>query len=181
MNPMLQTPKLEASASDALQLANAALCAAERRSQPIVMSQALAAVAHCYKRVRALAAAEAYLEMALRWGRAANATDQVVDLLCELCETTILLAQSQDAGAWGSGQATRERARAHAFEAATLAEHVADAQWEVSVLLRVSDALNRLGDHEDAAKLQSRALRCMAGALGSGALHFSHLGGPLDN
>jgi hypothetical protein len=32
------------------------------------------------------------------------------------------------------------------------------------VLLRVSDALNRLGDHEDASLLQGRALRLMAGA-----------------
>lgn len=179
---MLQTPTIEVSANEALQLANAALTAAECRSQPIAMSQALATVAHCYRRLRAPAATEAYLEMALRWGRAANATDQVVDLLCELCETTLTLAQTQDVGAWGSGQATRERARRHAFEASSLSAGVADAQWEVSVLLRISDALNRLGDHEDAAQLQSRALRRMASGMnGGGALLFAAPGGSVDH
>jgi hypothetical protein len=153
----------EETARQDLRQAAAALDAAERQAQPMAMSQALAELARCYRRLQAPAAAEAYLDMALRWARAAQATDQVVDLLCELCETTITLAQAQDHTAQAAAQATRERARDHAFEASSQAAHVADAEWEVKVLLRVSDALNRLGDHDDASQLQTRALRLMSG------------------
>ena len=162
---MQQTPFLEDDpARQALKRAAAALDEAEGLGQPIVMSQALAAVARCYRLLHAPAAAEAYLEMALRWGRAAQAQDQVVDLLCELCETAIALARAQEADTPGSGRAACERARDHAFEASLLAPRVADADWEVKVLLRVSDALNRLGDHVDASGLQTRALRLMNGS-----------------
>ena len=51
------------------------------------------------------------------------------------------------------------------FEAsATGARSVADPQWEITVLLRVSDVLDRCGDHDDAVALQSRAMRLMYGS-----------------
>jgi hypothetical protein len=58
--------------------------------------------------------------------------------------------------------AAMERARDHAFEAAALARQASDAHWEVKVLLRVSDVLDRCGDHDDAISLQTRALTLMS-------------------
>ena len=49
-----------------------------------------------------------------------------------------------------------------------LAGHVADAQWEVTVLLRISDVLDRCGDHDDAVQLQARAMGLMYGPLLAG-------------
>jgi hypothetical protein len=61
------------------------------------------------------------------------------------------------------GSAAREAARDHAFAASARAHRVADPDWEIKVLLRISDALERCGDHEDAASLQVRALQLMVG------------------
>ena len=49
------------------------------------------------------------------------------------------------------------------FAASARAHRVADPDWEIKVLLRVSDALERCGEHEDAASLQVRALQLMVG------------------
>lgn len=160
---MFEAPLLDEPAREALRQAAAALDAAEQRGQPFEMSQALVQVARGYGALRALASAEAYLELALRWARAGGSTDHTVDLLCELCEAAERVAQAHDAQRPGSGHAARERARDHAFEASTLAGRVADSGWEVTVLLRISDVLNHCGDHADAAQLQSRALQLMAG------------------
>lgn len=157
----------EAAARELLRSACATLDSAEAGGQAVLIAQALVGVARAYGALRAWSAAEAYLEMALRWAHAAQATDAAVDTLCELCDTGVRLAEQQDALGLGSGRATRERVRDRAFDAGALAARVADAEWEVKVLLRVSDVLNRLGDHEDAAALQSRALRLMAGGEGT--------------
>ena len=45
---------------------------------------------------------------------------------------------------------------------------MADPSWEVLVLLRVPDVLDRCGDRADAVLLQTRALRLMTGSLVSG-------------
>ncbi len=146
-----------------LREAAAALDAAEQRGRPCEMSQALQALARGHLALQATAAAETYLEQALRWARPAGSHDAVVDLLCELSETAQRLAAELDEAQPGHGHAARERARDHAFEAATLAGHVADRNWEVKVLLRVSDVLDCCGDRDDAVQLQVRALRLMAG------------------
>ncbi len=161
-------PEAQASARDAICAAAARLDAAELRAEPFGMSQALAEVGRGYVALRALPSAESCLNQALRWGRMAGSTDLVVDLLCELSETTTALAEDLDALSPGSGHAARERARDHAFEASTLASRVADNAWEVQVLLRVSDVLDRCGDRDDAVLLQTRALRLMAGSLAAG-------------
>ena len=62
----------------------------------------------------------------------------------------------------GSARVAHDRARDCAFEAARLASQCADAQWEITVLLRVSDTLDRCGDHDDAIALQCRALQLIA-------------------
>jgi tetratricopeptide (TPR) repeat protein len=163
----------------ALLLASATLDAAERDGRPIVLSQALAGVAHSYRALRAYGSAESYLDKALVCARAAQATDLAVDLLCDLCDTVTCLAGTLPYRA--EAHAARERARDHAFEAGRLSGRVADGAWEVKVLLRVSDVLNRLGDHEDASQLQTRALRLLAGTKAANAGEVSGLGRLADS
>jgi tetratricopeptide (TPR) repeat protein len=172
MHHAAQTPDRPDSASgaarDAMRRAAARLDLAEARAQPFELSQALADVAGCYRALGFWSAAESALEQALRWGRLAGSTDMVVDLLCGLSEAACTLAEQQDTKATGSGRAARERARDHVFEATTLAAHTADTHWEVQVLLRISDVLDRCGDRDDAMLLQTRALRLMSGSLEHG-------------
>ena len=133
---MTPFPLLDEPSRERLRRAAAALDAAEAGGQPQAVSLALARMAACYRSVREMASAESHYEEALRWARSGGSTDQVVDLLCDLCET-----------------------------AAAVAGQVADPEWEASVLLRISDVLDRCGDHDDAAQLQVRALRLMSGSL----------------
>ncbi len=159
----------ELSLRDAMCLASAQLDDAETRAQPFEMAHALTQVGRCYRALQLLPSAEASLLLALRWCRLAGSVDAVVDLACELSETTVALASEQDSQDAGSGHGARDRARDHAFEASTLACCVADPAWEARVLLRISDVLDRCGDREDAVQLQTRALRLMSGSLPSGA------------
>ncbi len=156
------TPLPDEPARQTLRLACATLDAAEMNGRPIVLSQALAGVAHSYRALRAFDSAESYLDKALAWARVAQATDLCVDLLSDLCDIGTCLADTLPDRA--EAHAARERVRDHAFEAGSLAARVADGSWEVKVLLRISDVLNRLGDHADATQLQTRALRLMSGA-----------------
>lgn len=166
-----------AAARDALCLASARLDAAERSGHPYEMSQALARMARACEALGGPAWAESTLQAALRWARAAQATDQVVDLLCELSETAVRSAEVLDAQQPGAGHAARERARDHVFETSILAGRVADRGWEATVLLRVSDVLDRCGDRDDAVLLQTRAMRLIAGGAGSGATDAALLPG----
>jgi tetratricopeptide (TPR) repeat protein len=159
---MFDARLLDEPTRDRLRAASAALDAAERSGQPQALSAALAQLGRSYRTLKALASAEAYLELALRWSRSASAVDGTVDLLCELADLAECLAGAHDAQEPGHGHAARERARDHAFEASTLAGRVSDPDWEIQVLLRVSDVLDRCGDHDDAVQMQARALRLMA-------------------
>lgn len=87
--------------------------------------------------------------------------DQAVEILCLLAETSCTLAEAHAQDDPRRGHAARDRTRDRAFEAAGLAGHVADPRWEIQVLLRISDVLDRCGDHEDAVQLQARAMRMM--------------------
>jgi len=146
----------------ALREATAALDEAERERRPIHMVQALTAVARCYRRLQALASAEADLEAALRWARAAQLRDGEIELLCDLADVTVHRAWQDEARQPGSGRAARERARDHAFQARNLAARMADPHAEVHVLLRVGDVLMRCGDHDDAERIHARALSLMS-------------------
>jgi hypothetical protein len=166
--PVMQDlPLVDLAAREALRRAVACLDEAEARAQPFEMSQALARVAGCYRDLHALASAEAALAAALRWARLSGSMDQVVDLLCELAETSLRRPGATLADRHAereAARAARERARDHAFEASRLASSVADPRWEVSVLLRVSEVLEQCGDHDDAALLQTRAWRLLSDA-----------------
>jgi hypothetical protein len=168
MHDALPSQDSSDSARQAMRRAASRLDAAESRGQPFEMSQALAEVARCYRTLRIWSTAEQSLERALRWGRVTGSNDLLVDLLCEASETACSLAEHLDARRAGQGRPARERARDHAFEVTTLAGHTADTHWEVQVLLRISDVLDRCGDRDDAMLLQTRALRLMSGSLQHG-------------
>ena len=152
---------LHSPARSALREAAAALDLAEHYQQPLEMSLALAQMARCYRALQALGPAELYLERALAWARTLGAADQAVEILCLLAETSCSLAELHAQDDSRRSHAALERTRDWAFEATGLATHVADPQWEIKVLLRISDVLDRCGDHDDAVQLQSRAIRLM--------------------
>ena len=76
---------------------------------------------------------------------AAIAALDAAEQLCESAELSLL-------------RGTPERAREQAEEAARLAQHTADPAWELAVLMRASDVLDRLGEHVQAIALHCRAL-----------------------
>lgn len=154
---------LPSPARTALRQAATALERAERFMQPLEMALALAQMARCYRGLQALAPAEWYLERALAWARTLGAIDQSVEILCLLAETSCALAERHARNDARRSHAAGERTRDRAFEVAGLAGHVADPAWEIKVLLRISDVLDRCGDHDDAVELQSRAMRLMYG------------------
>ena len=71
--------------------------------------------------------------------------------------------------------------RDRVFEAGQLAARVSDADWEVKVLLHISDVLNRLGDHDDASQIQARAMRRMAGTQATNVSEMPGLGRLADS
>jgi len=158
-------------ARQALSLAMQVLDRAELGQRPVDMCLALSQVARSLKALGAFAAAETYLGQALRWSRLLPGVDAQVDLMSELAEVSCAAAEAEQAASEDdrhAGRAARERARDHAFEAAALAGQTTDAHWEVKVLLRVSDVLDRCGDHDDAASMQNRAITLMGlGGLAS--------------
>lgn len=154
---------LPSRARSALREAAKALDLAERHKQPLEMSLALAQMARCYRALNALGPAEWHLQQALGWARVLGAIDQAVEILCLLAETRCALAEQLVEDDARASHAALERMRDGVFEATALAGHVADPDWEIKVLLRISDVLDRCGDHDDAVVLQSRAMRLMYG------------------
>jgi hypothetical protein len=157
--PMLHSP-----ARSALRQAAAALDKAERFRQPLEMTLALAQMARCYRGLQAPGPAESYLEQALSWSRTLGAIDQSVEILCLLTEASCSLAEVHARDDARLRHAALERTRDRAFEVTRLASQVSDPEWEITVLLRISDVLDRCGDHDDAVELQSHVMRLMYGA-----------------
>lgn len=154
------TPARRTHAAAALERALRALDAAETRRRPPEMVQALTQAACAYRGLGEPAAAETCLQRALGWAGLLGSVDASIDLLCELAETAIAQATSHADPA--RARAARERARDHGFDAADRARRCADPQWELSVLLRISDVLDRCGDHDDAIAMQCRAIALIA-------------------
>lgn len=143
----------------------AVLDEAEAGAEPARLSQALSVVARCHRMVGALSEADWYARRGLSIARGLSAVDASVDALCELAELAFERAERlDDQDEPRSAHRLRDTARDHAFEAAKLAQRSADPQWEVTVLLRVSDLFDRLGDHDDAIALQCRAIGLITGA-----------------
>lgn len=159
---------MDSTSSTPLQTALRALQTLQGGGRPHERLHAHVEVARAYAGEAAWASAEAHLERALASGLAVPAVDARVDLACELAELACRSAESAEraeraeSAQRGSGSAARRRARGHAAEAASLAAHVACPAWEIKVLLRISDVFDRLGNHDEAAELQSRAMRLMS-------------------
>lgn len=147
----------------ALCAAAAALDAAEQRAHPDEMVEALTRVARCYRAAGVLGPAESGLAMALRWARRHGAAAPCVDLLSELAETAAALADSLAAEDPAAARAALERARDHVFDASTRVPALSDPACQRAALMRLSDALERCGDHDDARELQARAQRLLGG------------------
>lgn len=141
----------------------AALDAAEQRQRPVDLVQAFGQVGRSYRSLGEHVAAEWYFHRGLAWARTLGGVDASIELLCELSDVAASLSASGPADEPRRSHAHRERARDHGFEAARLARQCADPQWEVTVLLRISDVLDRCGDHDDAIALQFRALQLISG------------------
>ena len=157
-NPDLETKR------QALRDAMLALEAAEAAGEPGALSHTLAQVSRCHREVGALAEAGWFAKRGLQLARGLSAVDASVDALCELAElgierAALLEEQEEPRGA----HRLRDAARDHGFEAVRLALRSADPQWEITVLLRVSDLFDRLGDHEDAIAMQCRAVGLITG------------------
>jgi hypothetical protein len=174
---MLHPPLLDAPARLLLRQADLSLELAQTRRRPVEMSLALCALGRAYLLLPSLASAESCFELALHWGRLAASRDLEADLLGELCEVAARQAVAADARHPGQGQAARERAREHAEAAGRLASKVADPAWEVKLLLRLSDGLDRCGERDEALQLQTRAMRLLSGAAAGGAAEASMLPG----
>jgi len=146
----------------ALELAVRRLDYAEQDREPASMSDALAGIARCYRALAAYPTAMDFMHQALRWSYALGGVDQRVELLCELAE---LSCEAADAASGEDGERQRglalDCARDMAFESARVAVHAADPHWEIKVLLRASDVLDRCGDHDDAITMQTRAMTLM--------------------
>jgi hypothetical protein len=146
-------------ARDGLASALRELEAAEARRRPVDLVQALGRVGRTYRDLGHWSAAAWYLRQGLGWAHTLGGVDASIDLLCELADVEATIGQvAAGDGDRAAARAARDRARDHGFEATGLARQCADPQWEVSVLLRVSDVLARCGDHDDAAALQARAV-----------------------
>jgi tetratricopeptide (TPR) repeat protein len=152
---------LPSQARSALRDAAASLDLAERFKQPLEMSLALAQMARCYRALEAFGPAEGCLQQALGWAHVLGAMDQAVEILCLLAETRCSIAETLADDDPARSHAALERTRDAVFEAAGVVGSVADPAWEIKVLLRISDVLDRCGDHDDAVELQSRAMRLM--------------------
>ncbi len=171
-SPISHTPlQRESPSRVALGVALSSLDFAEQRGEPASLAQALTHVAHCYHQVGMTAHRRWYLQQALRFSSMLSSVDTSVDTLCELAEASVDCTDDYDDEEDGPRQAhkARDQARDHLYEAARLASRSADPQWEVTVLLRVSDLLDRMGDHDDAISLQRRAL----GLISRGAVQTS--------
>ncbi|OGA98326.1 MAG: hypothetical protein A3E25_11570 [Burkholderiales bacterium RIFCSPHIGHO2_12_FULL_69_20] len=126
------------------------------------MCHALTETARALAGLHAYGPAESYLAQAQRWALMMGGHDLRADLACALAEVATNAADLARAqGQRARSRAARERARDHAFEAARLAALTTDPNWDVRVLLRASDVLDRCGDHDDAVQLQQRALVLM--------------------
>lgn len=149
---------LDSPARTALREAASALDVAEQFHMPLEMCLALAQMARCYRGLQALGPAEWYLEQSYRWASVLGAIDQSLELLCQMSEVSCAVAEQLRHGDAKRADAALERTRDRAFEASAMAAHVADPEWEIKVLMRISDVLDRCGDHDDAVALQSRAM-----------------------
>jgi hypothetical protein len=141
------------------QRAQASLELARATRQPMRLCEALIAMARCERRSGWAEDAADTLDEALRWARTLlNSRDLLADLLCERGELAADMALDADSSSPDADPDSWLMARACAAEAAGLAASTSDPDWEIKLLLRASDLLNRLGCTGDAVAIQARAM-----------------------
>lgn len=135
-------------------------------TRPALMCQAHRDLADALGQMKAYSPAQAHLRQSLRWARAMGAADLQADLQCGLAEMgACAIEHAQILGMSGASvRRARDHCRDLALEAARLAPLTTDPEWELRVLLRASDVLDRCGDHDDALSLQQQALALMGQA-----------------
>ena len=151
---------------DGLHLALQQLAEAEVRTGALrlpALCQAHKSVAVALSRLQSYSAAQDHLARAVRLATALGALDFQADLQCGLAEVaTSAQEQARSLGASkGALRTARERCRELALDAARLAALTTDTHWEIRVLLRASDVLDRCGEHDDAVVLQQQAMELM--------------------
>jgi tetratricopeptide (TPR) repeat protein len=151
-----------------LRLALASLKLAQAAGRPWALAEAHREAALAYRQLNAWPSALAWLEHAWQWAQLTGGVDQALDIQCDLVETLALLAEANEQERTGGGQLQREQARDLVCQASHQASRVADPSWEVTVLLRLSDVLDRFGDRDEATLLQVRALQRSTGHAGYG-------------
>ena len=131
-------------------------------ARAIVMCEALTGVAQALAGLHAYDASEQHLALALHWAGMLGGCDLAADLHCAWAEVATNAGDLADArGDTACRDAARDRSRDQAFEAARLARRATDPNWELRLVLRASDVLERCGDHDEAMQLQQRALHLM--------------------
>ncbi len=140
--------------------------AASGATQPALMCHAHKDMAIALSRLQAYSPAQTHLAQAMRWAQVMGAIDLRADLQCALAEVaTSAVEQGRAYGASGpSLRKALDHCRDLAFEAARLAPRTTDPHWELRILLRASDVLDRCGDHDDAQQLQQQALAMLGQA-----------------
>lgn len=137
--------------------------AVQASPRPWALAEAHRAVAGAYRGLGAWPSAAANLQAARRWAQAGQARDLDIDIACTLVETLADAAEAAEQQQRGHGRPQRDLARDLVFDVTQQAASAADAQWEIGVLLRLSDVLDRFGDRDDATQLQIRVLQLTVG------------------
>lgn len=146
----------------ALRTALQAVEKAEASASSHALCHAWLRVGQCWRVMHAPQEAHNSLRNALREARTTRRGHELVQVLCEMAENTCDLADAKPEPSPEWLRMSRDKARDEVFEASTWllrGEASADA---AHTLLRLSDVLNRCGDHDDATVLQARALGWMA-------------------
>jgi hypothetical protein len=141
-----------------LKQAMSALDVAEQNAAPDELIPALIQAAYAYHSLGASVIADWYLRKAIGAARAHGTLQGTVSALCASAGLAAAIASHKDGDDDDTRRSARDRARDHGFEAALLAAQSDDTGWEIDVLMHVSDALDRCGDHDDAVALQCRVL-----------------------
>lgn len=126
-----------------------------RVPRPIELAQATHRVARCYVELGMPDTAAWYFQRALGWARTLASATTAVEILCELADALTRQADLTEEPA--ERRQCLERARDHAFEAASMAARGTDRRGEAAILLAISDVLANCGDHGDAVTLRDRA------------------------
>jgi len=141
---------------------------ADAHGHPLLRCEALTGTARSLAAAQAWDASETCLTLALQAARQMLASqDLQADLLCALAELCCTAADAWEAAHHhdDDGPAmpvarhpARDRAHAWAAQAAQQAAWVSDMAWQVQVLRRAADVLERGGELDDAVHLQRQAL-----------------------